>query len=214
MQGGVAAAKMGHEVVMSPTTYTYLDYMQSDEVMEPPVYAELRLKKAYEFEPVPDSVDPKYIKGGQANLWTEQVYNMRHEQYMVWPRAFAIAEAVWSPKEKRNWNDFAARVEKQFERFDVAEKKYAPGIYDPIFKVTKNADNQVVVEMSTEINGLHIYYSFDNSFPDNFYPEYTEPLIVPKDASNLKVITYRNGKPIGRMTTMPVAELKKRAGIK
>jgi len=214
MQGGVAAAKMGHEVVMSPTNFTYLDYMQSDEVMEPPVYAELRLNKTYQFEPVPDSVDPKYIKGGQANLWTEQVYNMRHEQYMVWPRAFAIAEVVWTPKEKKNWNDFVSRVEKQFERFDIAETKYAPSVYDPIFKATKNADNQLVVELSTEIEGLHIYYSFDNSFPDNFYPEYTAPLAVPKDASNLRVITYRNGKPIGRMVTMPVAELKKRAGIK
>jgi hexosaminidase len=214
IQGGIAAAKMGHEVVMSPTTFAYLDYMQADRVMEPPVYATLRLKKAYEFEPVPDGVDAKFIKGGQANLWTEQVYNMRHEQYMVWPRAFAIAEAVWSPKEKRNWDDFEKRVEKQFARFDVAEKKYSPAVFDPIFKATKNADNQVVVELSTEIEGLKIYYSFDNSFPDKFYPEYTEPLVVPKDASNLKVITYRDGKPIGRMTTMPVEELKKRAGIK
>ena len=214
IQGGIDAAKMGHEVVMSPTTYTYLDYMQSDAVMEPPVYATLRLRKTYEFEPVPAGVDAKYIKGGQANLWTEQVYNMRHAQYMVWPRAFAIAECVWSPKEKKNWNNFEARVEKQFERFDVAEKKYAPSIFDPIFKVTKNAGGQLVVEMSTEVEGLHTYYSFDNSFPDNFYPEYKEPLIVPKDASNLKVITYRSGKPIGRMTTMPVTELKKRANKK
>jgi hexosaminidase len=214
IEGGIAAAKLGHEVVMSPTTFAYLDYMQADRVMEPPVYATLRLKKAYEFEPVPDGVDAKYIKGGQANLWTEQVYNMRHEQYMVWPRAFAIAEAVWSPKEKRNWDDFEKRVEKQFARFDVAEKKYSPAVFDPIFKATKNADNQVVVELSTEIEGLNIYYSFDNSFPDKFYPEYKEPLIVPKDASNLRVLTYRDGKPIGRMTTMPVEELKKRAGIK
>lgn len=211
IKGGIEAAKMGHQVVMSPTTYTYLDYMQSDAVMEPPVYATLRLKKSYEFEPVPDGVDPKFIKGGQANLWTEQVYNMRHLQYMVWPRAFAVAECVWSPKEKRNWNDFEARVEKQFERFDVAEKKYAPSIFDPIFKVTKNSGGQILVELTTEVEGLHIYYSFDNSFPDKFYPEYKEPLIVPKDASNLKVITYRDGKPLGRMTTMPMTELKKRS---
>ena len=214
IKGGIEAAKMGHQVVMSPTTFAYLDYMQSDAVLEPPVYATLRLQKAYEFEPVPDGVDAKFIKGGQANLWTEQVYNMRHLQYMIWPRAFATAESVWSPKEKKNWNDFEARVEKQFERYDVAEKKYAPSIFDPIFKVTKNAAGQISVELSTEVQGLNIYYSFDNSFPDKFYPEYKEPLIVPKDASNLKVITYRNGKPIGRMITMPVSELKKRAGIK
>jgi len=214
IKGGIEAAKMGHEVVMSPTTYAYLDYMQGDAIIEPPVYATLRLQKSYEFEPVPDGVDAKYIKGGQANLWTEQVYNMRHVQYMLWPRAFATAESVWSPKEKKNWNDFESRVEKHFERYDVAEKKYAPSVFDPIFKATKNGSGQIQVELSTEVQGLNIYYSFDNSFPDKFYPEYKEPLIVPKDASNLRVITYRDGKPIGRMITMPVSELKKRAGIK
>jgi hexosaminidase len=214
IKGGIEAAKMGHEVVMSPTTFVYLDYMQSDRVMEPPVYATLRLNKTYEFEPVPDGVDAKYIKGGQANLWTEQVYNMRHAEYMTWPRGLALAECVWSPKEKKNWDDFAARVEKQFPRFDEAQVKYAPAMYDPIFHVSRNADSLPVVSLETEIKGLDIYYSFDNSFPDNFYPKYTEPLVVPKDASLMRVITYRNGKPIGRMVNMPVAELKRRAGIK
>jgi hexosaminidase len=214
MKGGEEAAKLGHEVVMSPTTFVYIDYMQSDAVMEPPVYSTLRLSKAYEFEPVPDGVNPKLIKGGQANLWTEQVYNYRHLQYMVWPRSFAIAEAVWSPKEKRNWNGFAARVEKHFERFDVAEKKYAPAVYDPVFKPKKGKDNEILLDMSTEITGLDIHYSFDNSFPDKFYPKFTQTLTVPKDAVTLKVITCRNGKTLGRMTVMPVAELKKRAGIK
>ena len=95
IDGGIAAAKLKHEVVMSPTTFVYLDYMQGDAAIEPPVYATLRLNKAYEFEPVPDGVDAQYIKGGQANLWTEQVYNTRHLQYMIWPKAFAVSEAVW-----------------------------------------------------------------------------------------------------------------------
>lgn len=214
IDGGIAAAKLKHEVVMSPTTFVYLDYMQGDAAIEPPVYATLRLNKAYEFEPVPEGVDAQYIKGGQANLWTEQVYNTRHLQYMIWPRAFAVSEAVWSPKEKRNWKIFAQHVEKHFERFDVAEKKYAPSIYDPIINTTKGDKNLPVVEMSTEITGLDIYYSFDNSFPDQFYPKYTTPVTVPKDAVSMKVITYRNGKPIGRLIVVPVADLKKRAGIK
>jgi hexosaminidase len=214
MKGGIEAAKMGHEVVMSPTTYCYIDYMQGDAVMEPPVYATLRLNKAYEFEPAPDGVDPKLIKGGQANLWTEQVYNYRHLQYMVWPRALATAEAVWSPKEKRNWNHFAARVENHFARFDAADKKYSPAVYDPIFKSKKGKNGELLLDLSTEIEGLTIHYSFDNSFPDSYYPKFTETLTVPKDAVSLKVITYRVGKPMGRMIVMPVAELKKRAGLK
>lgn len=213
-KGGIEAAKQKHEVVMSPTTFAYLDYMQGDASLEPPVYATLRLNKTYRFEPVPDGVDPKYIKGGQANLWTEQIYNTRHMQYMLWPRALAIAESVWSPREKKNWNSFVPRVEKQFERFDMAGIKYSPALYDPIIKAGKGVNNLPVIELTTEIPGLEIYYSFDNSFPDHFYPEYTEPVIVPKDASMMKLITYRDGKPIGRMMVIPVAELKKRAGIK
>lgn len=211
IKGGIQAAKMGHEVVMSPTTFAYLDYMQGDQVIEPKIYATLRLKKAYEFEPVPDSVDAKYIKGGQANLWTEQVYTMRHAEYMTWPRAFAISEALWSEKKNRNWKSFTSRVESQFPRFDLRQVKYAPSMYDPEFKSSMNPAGQLVIEMSTELEGLELHYTFDNSFPDQFYPTYEKPLIVPKDASFLKVISYRGGKPIGRMITMPIAEMKKRS---
>lgn len=210
MKGGIEAAKMKHEVVMSPTDFAYLDYMQGDPAIEPHVYATLHLKKAYEFEPVPDGVDPKYILGGQANLWTEQVYNMRHMEYMLWPRAMAISEAVWSPKNKRNWDDFSSRVEKQFPRFDAAQIKYAPSMFDPIFNVSKTDTGTIKIDLSTEIKGLDIYYSFDNSFPDNFYPKYTSPLVPPKDAVMLKVITYRGNEPIGRMISVPISDLKKR----
>jgi hexosaminidase len=211
IEGGIAAAKMGHEVVMSPTTYCYIDYMQADPVMEPHVYATLRLNKAYQFEPVPDGVDPKFVKGGQANLWTEQVYNLRHAEYMTWPRAFATVESVWSPREKKNWDDFAQRVQQHFGRLDIAEVKYDPAVYDPIFKATKDAKGQLKIELSTELKDLDIYYSFDNSFPDRFYPKYTEPLVPPKDATTLKVITYKGKEPVGRMTVMPIKEMQKRA---
>lgn len=214
MKGGIEAARQGHEVVMSPTDFAYIDYMQGDIILEPPVYSTLRLKKAYQFEPLPDLVDPVLIKGGQANLWTEQIYNVRHRQYMEWPRAMAIAEALWSPKKARNWNNFAARVEQQFPRLEAAGIKYSPAIYDPEFEISKTALNNIIVKMTTEIEGLDIHYSFDNSFPDQYYPRYTAPLLVPKDASALKVITYRHGKPIGRMMVMTIEEMKKRAKIK
>jgi hexosaminidase len=215
MKGGIQAAKMGHEVVMSPTTFAYLDYMNGDPAIEPRVYSTLRLTKAYEFDPAPDSVNSKLIIGGQANLWTEQVYNTRHLEYMTWPRAFAIAEAVWSPKSVRNFDDFASRVEKHFERFDVAEIKYSPSVYDPIFTAKIGADtSKTELELATEIKGLDIRYTFDNSFPDQFYPKYTAPLLVPTDASMLRVITYRGDKPVGRMITITVDELKKRARLK
>ena len=212
-KGGIEAAKLKHNVVMSPTTYAYLDYMQGDDVIEPKVYATLRLNKAYQFEPVPPGADAKYIIGGQGNIWTEQITNTRHLQYMTWPRAFAISESVWSPKEKKNWNSFVHKVEQQFKRYDIRELKYATSIYDPIFTV-KNVNGKLQINMAAEIEGLDIYYSFDNSFPDKFYPKYTSAITAPKDAVMLKVITYRGNETVGRMITVQLDVLEKRAGIK
>jgi len=210
IKGGIAAAKMGHQVVMSPTTYVYLDYMQGDGISEPHVYSTLRLNKTYEFEPVPEGVDPKYILGGQGNLWTEQVYNTRHLQYMIWPRTLAVAECVWSPKENKNWKKFAEKVEYNFRRMDLQNVKYARTMFDPIFQVSKDTRDSLLITLSTEVEGLSIHYSFDNSHPDNFYPVYSQPLSVPKDAVMLKVITYRGNQVMGKQIDMPIAELKRR----
>src|SRR5688572_12676712 len=97
---------------------------------------------------------------------------------------------------------------------DEAEIKYAPSVYDRIFTVTKRPVNQTTVELSTEVEGLDIYYSVDNSFHDRFYPKYTGVLIPPKDAVMLKVVTYKGKEQVGRFNLMPVEKLKKRAGIK
>ena len=213
--GGIAAARLKHSVVMSPTTFVYLDYMQGDAAIEPPVYATLRLNTVYSYEPVPDSVDPKYIIGGQANLWTEQVYNMRHLEYMVWPRSLAVAEDFWSPKEKKDWNRFARKVETHFDRMDVEQVKYARSMFDAIITPKKdvNAYDSITVDLGTEVSGLDIYYSFDNSNPDNFYPKYSSTLSIPKEAAWLKVITYRDGKPIGRQINVTIGDLQRRVGL-
>ncbi len=214
VKNGVEASKNGHEVVMSPAPFAYLDYMQADPITESKVYASLRLSKAYQFDPAPAGANAAFIKGGQANLWTEHIYNMRTVQYMLWPRGWAIAESVWSPKEKKDWNRFFAKTEQHFERYDAAEINYARSAYDPVFKASKTAGKQLKIELSTEVEKLDIYYSFDNSFPDRFYPKYTSALTPPKDAVQLKVITYKGKEPVGRMIAMPIAELQKRADKK
>jgi len=172
----------------------------------------LRLSKTYQFEPVPEGVDPKVIKGAQANEWTEQIFNTRHLQYMIWPRSLAVSEIAWSPKKTRNWDDFVTRVEDQFDRFNFADRKYAPSIYDPLVNVKKGEKNKLLVDFDSEISGLDIHYSFDNSYPDNHYAKYDGTSIeVPLDAIKLILISYRNGKPIGRMMTIGIDDLKKRA---
>jgi hexosaminidase len=211
MKGGIEAAKMGHEVVMSPTTYAYLDYMQSDPIVEPPVYASLRLKKSYEFEPVPEGVDAKLIRGGQGNIWSEQLYNTRHLQYMTWPRGIALSECLWSPKSARNWNKFTQKVESNFDRMDIRQVKYAKAMFDPIFSIKKDNRDSVLIELSTEVEGLDIHYSFDNSHPDNFYPKYQNPLSIPKESQVLKVVVYRGDRVMSRQIDMPVKEIRRRA---
>jgi hexosaminidase len=167
------------------------------------------LKKTYSFDPLPNGVDPTFIKGGQANLWTEQVYNLRQAQYMTWPRGLAISESVWSPASSKNWDSFLKRVEEQFPRFEMAETKYAPSIYEPDVNVKKNGTS-ILVELTPEIQGLDLHYSFDNSYPDQFYPKYQVPLEIPKDAETFRVASFRNGKQVGRFMTITVMELKKR----
>jgi hexosaminidase len=211
IKGGVEAAKLGHEVVMTPNDNVYVDLMQGDRAIEPPVYRTVRLTDSYAFNPVPVGVDAKLVKGGQANMWSEQLFNYRHLQYMMWPRALAISESLWSPNENKNWNNFITRVEDHMARFDVADKKYAPSMYEAIVNVTKNAKGELFVELKNEISGLAIHYSFDNSYPDHHYPHANGLIAVPKDAELLRIVSYRGNKMMGRTINISRADLEKRA---
>jgi hexosaminidase len=211
MEGGIKAAKMGHEVVMSPTTYCYLDYTQGDHSLEFPIYADLSLKKSYSFEPVPEGVDAKFILGGQGNLWTEQIQTLDHAFYMTYPRALAIAETVWSPKEKKDWNQFISRVEHHFDRFEQKGRSISHAVYDPIIEVSLK-NEELFVGVTSELNGVNFYYTTDHSFPNLRTPKYEKPIVIP-DGQNvaLKVVAYRNGKQIGRMISLHRDELMQRA---
>jgi hexosaminidase len=211
MKGGIEAAKQGHHAVIAPWDYSYVDLMQGDAFVEPAEVGTLMLNVAYQFDPVPAGVDSEYILGGEGCLWTEHTTNMRAAGYLLWPRTWAVAESVWSPKEKKNWPDFVNRIEKHFERFDIAGINYSRSMYNPVFRASINEKDRLIVTLETEVPGLVVHYSFDETNPDEFYPVYEKPLIVPNDAVHLKVITYRDGKKVGMQINMPVDELLKRA---
>lgn len=210
---GVKASQAGHKVVMTPAKWVYIDYMQGDKTTEPPVYASLRLNETYKFNPIPAGAKAENILGGQANLWTEQIYNYRQVEYMTWPRGFALAESVWSPQSSKNWNDFVRRTEDHMQRLDYAKVKYSPAMYDPVVSVKKTDNNNIAVTLTPELEDLNIHYSFDNSSPDNYYPVYNGPLTFPIGSKQLKVITYKKGeeKPAGRLLTLTLDDLTKRA---
>ncbi len=132
-EGGIEAARSGHDVVMSPTQFCYFDYYQGPQESEPlAIGGFLPLSKVYQFIPVPDSLtadEAKHILGGQANLWTEYIPTPEHSFYMMFPRLDAMAEVLWSKPENKNYEDFVRRLDKQFARFDNAGINYSKNIY-------------------------------------------------------------------------------------
>ena len=209
IKGGIQAAKMGHDVVMTPTTYAYIDYQQGEPTIEPPMYADLRLNDCYSFNPVPEGVEARFILGGQGNLWTEQVTTLRHAEYMTWPRGWALAEVYWSPEETKSWPGFVQRVEKQFDRSEIEGINFSHAIYDPIIRIKLN-EGQMILEMESEVPGLDIFYTTDDAMPDNYTSKYIGPVEIPDGPVTLRVISYRDGKPIGHLITLKPDDLKRR----
>ena len=211
VKGGIEAAKQGHKVVMSPNDYNYIDYYQGEITAEGKVYRGLRMKTTYGFDPVPSGIDATLILGNQANQWTEQLQTIRNVQYMNWPRGLAVAETSWSPNEKKDWNNFTKKVEKHFDYFDAANVKYAKSIYDAIVTTELNTKGELILKMEGEVDNLRFYYTIDDQMPDNFSDEYTKPFVLPSDVTLVRIQSYRDGKPIGKLLNIPIESLRNRA---
>lgn len=129
-KGGIEAAKMKHNVVMSPGSHCYFDHYQFDPQTEPlAIGGFTNLAKVYSYEPVPKELaleEQKYIMGAQANVWTEYIPNPEHAEYMVFPRVAALAEVVWSQKDKREYKDFKRRLDILVKLYDKMNINYCP----------------------------------------------------------------------------------------
>ena len=211
MEGGIKSAKAGHHVIMTPTEHCYIDLWQGEPSVEPDTYSMCRLKDSYSFNPVPDSVPAEMILGGQGNLWAESVPTFRHAEYMTWPRGWALAEVLWTGPSKTDWDRFWPRVEQHFVRADQAQINYARSMYNAIVTPYYTEDGALEIKLDSEPGNLDIHYTFDNTDPDNFTPKYEAPLRIPKNATWLRIVTYRDNKPIGKVITLTIKELEKRA---
>jgi len=129
IDGGIAAAQAGHDVVMTPTSNTYFDYYQSQDLAKEPlaIGGFLPLQTVYAYEPVPpalDSVQARHVLGTQGQIWTEYQRNPKNVEFMVFPRLIALAEVAWTPAERKDFADFTSRLRRHFARLDVLDVNY------------------------------------------------------------------------------------------
>jgi hexosaminidase len=161
---------------------------------------------------VPDSVNPSLVLGGQGNLWTESVPTGRHAEYMTWPRGLALAEVFWSPEAKQNWTHFQQKLEPHFNRLEAAEINYSRAAFDILADVKRDEKNKLFVSLSTDIDNLKIYYTFNNTNPDSFSNEYNgQPVEIPKGIYQLRAVAFKNNIAVGKILIINREDLEKRA---
>ncbi|HEU5138036.1 MAG TPA: family 20 glycosylhydrolase [Steroidobacteraceae bacterium] len=146
IDGAIAAAKAGHDTVLSPAPDLYLDHWQSQGDASPGRSNTLSLKDVYLFNPLPESILPeqrKHVLGLQGNLWAEMMRSEARVTYMAYPRAAALAEVAWSPAARINWEDFQKRLEPQLRRYATLGINYAretPVVPGPRRRVSHDLD--------------------------------------------------------------------------
>lgn len=201
VDGGVEAAKQGHDVVMTPAEFCYFDYYQGPQNLEPLAWGGyIPLSKVYQFDPVVETMTPeeaKHVLGGQANLWAEQLKTESHSQYMIFPRLAALSEAVWSPKESKDWDDFSGRITSLFKRYDYLGVNYAKSAYLVMEDVKMDLDTkEVSVELKNEFTDADIRYTLnDDKLSDNAI-KYTEPLKI-NTTTEIHASLFEDDQPIG-----------------
>ncbi|MBN3036646.1 MAG: family 20 glycosylhydrolase [Bacteroidales bacterium] len=195
-EGGFEAARQGHDVVMCPTSYCYFDYYQADPDFEPEAIGGFTtLKKVYSFEPVPEGLsgtESRHILGGQGNVWTEFIPNPEHAGYMALPRMTALAEALWSPKELRNWDNFRSRLDAHFKRLDQMKVNYSKGSWKVDIRPDIQPGGSYGISLETEQPGYPVHYTLDGSDPTTTSPLYDGPLTIDTTTA-IKAVIFVDG---------------------
>jgi len=193
--GSIQAAKMGHEVIMTTNTHLYFDQYQTDPQTQPlAIGGYSTLESVYQYEPIPYELseqEAKYIIGAEGLLWTEYVKTPEYAEYMVFPRACALAEVCWSSKEKRDWQSFRQRLEKHLKRLDYMGVNYFYEVPKPIIK-SENIGFVDVTEVSLgyPIEDLEIRYTTDGSEPHLTSNLYVSPITV-NASGTIKAISVK-----------------------
>ncbi|MDG5487237.1 family 20 glycosylhydrolase [Sphingomonas sp. BGYR3] len=186
-KGAVEAANKGHDVVLSPAPNLYFDNLQSDRSDEPPGRLGIQtLEQVYGYDPQPPGIDPaklKHVLGAQANAWSEYLVTPEQKQHAIFPRLSALAELTWSPKEKRDWRGFVARLEPQMVRY----RREGVGAADSAFAVNFRPaggrgdalrQGMVTLGMDNQTKRGVIRYTLDGKQPTARSPVFKAPIEV------------------------------------
>ena len=199
-EGGITAAKMGHDVVMTPTSDMYFDQSQTlaSQLEEIPVGGFINVMKVYSYEPLPASLTPeqqRHILGCQANVWCEYMPEERIRQYQILPRLAALSEVQWTMPERKNYKDFLKRLPKMLSIYDHYGYNYAKHIFDVACSYSVNVEKgSLEVSLST-LGNDPICYTLDGTSPQTKKAMlYDDTPIVISSPSELKVSVLRNGK--------------------
>jgi hexosaminidase len=176
MEGAVAAATSGHDVIVSPTSHCYLDYPHVKDPSYPSWMGNCSLEKTYSFEPTPPSLTPeqaRHILGAEVNMWTEHAPQKRVD-HQVFPRLCALAEVTWSPKDLRDWSDFSERMTTHYRRLDSLYVKYY--IAHPEFVNKPGAFSAMIkIELTNPSGDGEIRYTVDGTEPSSSSLLYAGP---------------------------------------
>ena len=183
--GGIQAARLNHDVVMTPNTYVYFDYYQAiDKDAEPlAIGGYLPMERVYSYNPMPRALnkeEQKHIIGVQANVWTEYMPTFSQVQYMVLPRIAALCETQWSTQDKKNYEDFLKRVPRLIDIYKLHGWNYATHIYDVMLNLTPNAETGTLDADARTIDNAQIYYTLDGSEPTTQSQKYTGTIKINK----------------------------------
>ena len=200
IEGGITAANLGHDVVMSPSSELYLDYLQTSSPNEPPGRpATIPLKQVYAFEPVPAALAAdkrEHILGVQANVWTEHMRTFARVQHAVFPRIAALAETAWSPQEKKDWDGFLVRLPVQLQRYRLLGMPYATTPFEVTAATTGDRTAATAtVALSNHLGYRDIRYTLDGSEPHADGRAYSSPLEV-KLPVKLRAAVFVDGQPL------------------
>ena len=197
--GGIEAAKMKHDVVMTPGKPVYFDHYQAGPMGEPMAIGGMNtLKNVYDYEPVPKELngeEAKHVLGAQANLWAEYITTAKQVEYMVLPRMAALAEVVWAPKQNKDWNSFIERMQYHYKVYGLKGLNYCPGNYTVSIRPSSQ-NGKLAVTLSTEILNGEIYYTTDGTEPGLQSNKYTAPVEI-NSSVLLKASTALNGRIMG-----------------